>query len=82
MPGGKTSCENRDLLLSADIAADEVNNVRFLTAYEHNPGYDLDRNVLNTCAKTILVWMVDFVMSAGRLKAIVCFDCVSTACQR
>lgn len=51
-------------------------------AHEVNPGYDPDRNLLSTCTKTILVWMVDFVMSAGRLKAIVCFDCASTGCQR
>lgn len=48
----------------------------------HDPGYDPDRNLLNMCTSTIPVGTVDFVMSAGRQNAIVCFDCVSTACQR
>lgn len=46
------------------------------------PGYDPDRNLLSMCSRTVLVWVVDFVMAVGLLKPFVCFDCVSIACQQ
>ena len=46
------------------------------------PGYDPDRNLLSMFSRTVLVWAVDFVMAVGPVKAIVCFNCVSTACQQ
>lgn len=69
-----------DMLLKAVV---------FLIEYGHKdlewllkPGYDPDRNLLSMCSRTILVWVVDFVMAGGSLKAIVCFDCVSIAFQQ
>ena len=45
-------------------------------------GYELDRNLLSLFSRTVLAWVVDFIIDGEPVEAIVCFDCVSTACQQ
>ena len=46
------------------------------------PGQEPDRNLLSMFSRRVLEWVVDFAITVGVVKAIVCFDCVSTACQQ